>query len=209
MLFSKLKYSPNTVILRLASLRFFYIHVLKRSWSIAETPTALKRDKAQESWVNAAPQTMASLNRPAADVLRQLDGVGEGESQLHAATDVTGFGLVGHAKEMASGSGVSLRIDHQQIEYLPGAVEAANSSPAGLKNNREFAQDHVRFAPSHQKQRAARWRRSGSAVSRRASSGRSFPSSQRSLRLSNGAVQDASSPLSFARQRQQLRARCR
>ena len=38
MLFSKLKYSPNTVILRLASLRFFYIHVLKRNWSIAETP---------------------------------------------------------------------------------------------------------------------------------------------------------------------------
>ena len=38
MLFTKLKYSPNTVILRLASLRFFYIHVLKRSWSIAETP---------------------------------------------------------------------------------------------------------------------------------------------------------------------------
>jgi len=37
MLFSKLKHNPNTVILRLASLRFFYIHVLKRSWSIAET----------------------------------------------------------------------------------------------------------------------------------------------------------------------------
>ena len=38
MLFTKLKYSPNTVILRLASLRFFYIQVLKRNWSIAETP---------------------------------------------------------------------------------------------------------------------------------------------------------------------------
>lgn len=38
MLFSKLKYSPNIVILQLASLRFFYIHVLKRSWSVAETP---------------------------------------------------------------------------------------------------------------------------------------------------------------------------
>jgi integrase/recombinase XerD len=38
MLFTKLKYSPNTVILRLASLRFFFIHVLKRNWSIAETP---------------------------------------------------------------------------------------------------------------------------------------------------------------------------
>ena len=69
---------------------------------------------------------------------------------MHAATDVTGFGLVGHAKEMAGGSEVSLRIDHQQIEYLPGAVEAAHGKffSAGLKNNREFAQDHFRFAPS-------------------------------------------------------------
>jgi hypothetical protein len=38
MLFTKLKFSPNTVILRLAALRFFYIHVLKRGWSVAETP---------------------------------------------------------------------------------------------------------------------------------------------------------------------------
>lgn len=112
--------------------------------------TALKSDKAQESWVNAATQTMASLNRAPADVLLQLDGAGEGESRVHAATDVTGFGLVGHAKEMASGSGVSFRIDHQEIEYLPGAVEAARGKffSAGLKNNREFAQDYVSFGPS-------------------------------------------------------------
>ena len=38
MLFTRLRFSPNTVILRLAALRFFYIHVLKRNWSIAETP---------------------------------------------------------------------------------------------------------------------------------------------------------------------------
>lgn len=112
--------------------------------------TALKRDRAHESWVNAATQTMASLNRGAADVLRQLDGGTEGESPVHAATDVTGFGLIGHAKEMAGGSGVSLQIDHQQIGYLPGAIEAAQGKffSAGLKNNRDFAQDHVRFAPS-------------------------------------------------------------
>jgi selenide, water dikinase len=112
--------------------------------------TALKRNRAQESWVNVAMETMASLNRSAADVLRQFDGVGNGTSPVHAATDVTGFGLIGHAKEMASGSRVSLRIDHQEIEYLPGAVEAAHGKffSAGLKNNREFAQDHVRFAPS-------------------------------------------------------------
>jgi selenophosphate synthase len=86
----------------------------------------------------------------AADVLRQVDGVDGSVSPVHAATDVTGFGLIGHAKEMASGSGGSLRIHHQQIEYLPGAVEAAHGKffSAGLKNNREFAQDHVRFAPS-------------------------------------------------------------
>jgi len=86
----------------------------------------------------------------AADVLRGVDGLEGRLSPVHAATDVTGFGLVGHAKEMAGGSEVSLRIDHQQIEYLPGAVEAAHGKffSAGLKNNREFAQDHFRFAPS-------------------------------------------------------------
>src|SRR5260370_41514056 len=99
--------------------------VLTKALGSGVISTALKRDKAQESWVNAATQTMASLNRPAADVLRQVDGVEGRPSPVRAATDVTGFGLIGHAKEMASGSGVSLRIDHQQIEYLPGAVEAA------------------------------------------------------------------------------------
>jgi selenide, water dikinase len=124
--------------------------VLTKALGSGVISTALKRDRAEESWVNAATQTMASLNRPAADVLRQVDGVEGNLSPVHAATDVTGFGLIGHAKEMAGGSGVSLRIDHQKIEYLLGAVEAAHGMffSAGLKNNREFAQDHVRFAPS-------------------------------------------------------------
>lgn len=124
--------------------------VLTKALGSGVISTALKRDRAQDSWVDAATQTMASLNRSAADVLRQLDGMGEGESPVHAATDITGFRLIGHAKEMASGSGVSLRIDHQQIEYLPGAIEAAQAKffSAGLKNNRDFVRDHVRFAPS-------------------------------------------------------------
>jgi selenide, water dikinase len=124
--------------------------VLTKALGSGVISTALKRDGAQESWVIAATQTMASVNRLAADVLRQVDGVVGKLSPVHAATDVTGFGLIGHAKEMASGSGVSVRIDHQQIEYLPGAIEAARGMffSAGLKNNREFAQDHVLFAPS-------------------------------------------------------------
>jgi selenide, water dikinase len=124
--------------------------VLTKALGSGVISTALKRDRAQESWVIAATQTMANLNRPAADVLRQLDGLDGGPSAVHAATDVTGFGLIGHAREMASGSRVSLRIDHQEIEYLPGAVEASHGKffSAGLKNNREFAQVYVSFAPS-------------------------------------------------------------
>jgi selenide, water dikinase len=124
--------------------------VLTKALGSGVISTALKRNGAQESWVIAATQTMASLNRLAADVLRQVDGVEGKLSPVHAATDVTGFGLIGHAKEMASGSRVSLRIDHQEIEYLPGAIEAARGMffSAGLKNNREFAQDYVRFASS-------------------------------------------------------------
>ncbi len=73
---------------------------------------------------------------------------------LHAVTDVTGFGLLGHAREMALGDpergieSVSLEIDHSAIRYLPGAFEAAREGflPGGLKNNRDFVGDCVNFA---------------------------------------------------------------
>jgi selenide,water dikinase len=63
-------------------------------------------------------------------------------------TDVTGFGLLGHAKEMAAGSGVSLEIEHAAVEYLPGAVEAARDGhiAGGLVNNREWLGGCVEFA---------------------------------------------------------------
>ena len=112
--------------------------------------TALKHGSAEESWVRGATQTMARLNRQAADALRELDGLQEEKSSVHAATDVTGFGLLGHAREMAEGSAVSMRIDHRKIEYLPGARESAGRKffSGGLKNNREFLEGRVRFAPS-------------------------------------------------------------
>lgn len=111
--------------------------------------TALKHGSAEESWVRSATQTMARLNRQAADALREVDGLGEEKSPVHAATDVTGFGLIGHAREMASGSAVSMRIDHQKIEYLPGATESARRKffSGGLKNNRDFLEGCVHFAP--------------------------------------------------------------
>ena len=59
---------------------------------------------------------------------------------VHGCTDVTGFGLLGHAREMALGSGVTLEIDAAARALLPGAVEYARQGaiPGGLKNNREF-----------------------------------------------------------------------
>ena len=60
---------------------------------------------------------------------------------VHGCTDVTGFGLIGHAREMALASGVTLEIAVDQVRFLPGAVEYARQGalPGGLKNNREFA----------------------------------------------------------------------
>ena len=68
---------------------------------------------------------------------------------MHAATDVTGFGLLGHAREMAVGSKVSFAIDSAQIEFLPQARELAQKGflPGGLKRNLEFIGGCVEFAP--------------------------------------------------------------
>jgi selenide,water dikinase len=60
---------------------------------------------------------------------------------------VTGFAVLGHAREMAIGSSVSLKIDHTRIEYLTGATEAARGGffSGGMKNNREFVESCVEF----------------------------------------------------------------
>ena len=112
--------------------------------------TALKHGRAEESWVSAATSTMARLNRNASEALLEVDARDKGKSAIHAATDITGFGLIGHAREMAEGSAVSMRIDHREIEYLPGAIEGARQMffSGGLKNNREFLQGSVLFGSS-------------------------------------------------------------
>jgi selenide,water dikinase len=112
--------------------------------------TALKHGRAEAAWVSAATSTMARLNRNAGEALLEVDARDKGKSAIHAATDVTGFAVLGHAREMAEGSGVSIRIFHREIEYLPGALEGARQMffSGGLKNNREFLQGSVHFAAS-------------------------------------------------------------
>jgi selenide,water dikinase len=95
--------------------------------------TALKRGMAKAEHVDAAVESMTRLNRT--------------EAEAHGCTDITGFGLLGHAREMALASGVTLEIDAAALEFLPGALEysAAGARPGGLNNNREFASCAVRI----------------------------------------------------------------
>jgi selenide, water dikinase len=109
--------------------------------------TALKAGKASAEAVEAANASMTRLNREAAEVLRRFDESVTSNSPIHAVTDVTGFGLLGHAREMAIGSNVSFTILHASVPLLPGAREAAQAGflAGGLKSNREFVEGCVAF----------------------------------------------------------------
>jgi selenide,water dikinase len=103
--------------------------------------TALKRGEAHPVWVDAAIKSMLTLNRAACEAMLRFD--------VHGCTDVTGFGFLGHAREMAIASGVTLEIKAANIPQLPGALDAlrAGAISGGLNNNREFASCSVEAAP--------------------------------------------------------------
>ena len=118
--------------------------------------TALKKDRATPESLAAAVAAMTTLNRDAALALQELDEKGGCAKRIHAVTDVTGFSLLGHAREMALGDPahgiepVSFEIDHRAFAYFPGAVEAAREGhlSGGLKNNRAFVGDCAVFDAS-------------------------------------------------------------
>jgi selenide, water dikinase len=105
--------------------------------------TAIKRNQAHADWIDAATASMTTLNQNAVEVIHQ------GDFPVHAATDVTGFGLIGHAREMAKGAKVSLRIQASQIPVLRGALECIRAGfiPGGLTSNRDFAECAVGYVP--------------------------------------------------------------
>lgn len=118
--------------------------------------TALKKNGASRESVDAAVRAMCTLNSAATLALRDVEAEFPGETPVHAVTDVSGFSLLGHAREMALGDPragiepVSFVFDHRAFEYLPGALEAARSGhlSGGLKNNRAFVADCAEFLPT-------------------------------------------------------------
>ena len=103
--------------------------------------TAHKRDLVQENDLQAAIQSMMQLNRKASEALVQAG------TEVHAVTDITGFGLLGHAWEMASQSLTSMRFDFQALPLLPNAQHYAKLGciPGGAHRNEDFLAPHVRI----------------------------------------------------------------
>ena len=101
--------------------------------------TATKKGVASVESIKSASKSMKLLNKIAA---KDLDGY-----DVHAVTDVTGFGLLGHLKEICKASNVSATIDFSKLEFFPGAVELAESGiiPGGTKRNLDYIKDFVRF----------------------------------------------------------------
>src|SRR5579859_5654309 len=89
--------------------------------------TALKKNAASETAVRAAIESMSTLNRAASETALKFD--------VHAATDITGFGLLGHARGMAAASKVSLVIDHRNIDFLPDARSEEHTSELQSQSN--------------------------------------------------------------------------
>jgi selenide, water dikinase len=112
--------------------------------------TAIKKGKAEPAWIDAAVQSMTTLNKQAAELITGKNHNAHGFNsryEVHGMTDVTGFGLIGHARELALASNVSLQIFSEKIVALPGALDCIRAGyiPGGLNANRDFAECTVGY----------------------------------------------------------------
>jgi selenide, water dikinase len=130
--------------------------------------TAIKKGVARQEWIDAAVKSMTTLNKAAAEAIttgrvvteqsptsRKPRDVGHPAwtaetpvpTRVHSLTDITGFGLIGHAREMALASNVSLVLHSAKVPLLEGALDCVRAGhiPGGLKANREFAECVVEY----------------------------------------------------------------
>ena len=103
--------------------------------------TAIKFGRAPQPVIDAAVDQMKTLNKTAAEIITAFPG------GVHACTDITGFGLAGHASEMAAASNVTIRIDSTALPILDGVLELTSKNRSGgLNTNREHFGSGVEFA---------------------------------------------------------------
>ena len=111
--------------------------LLTKALGIGTITTAAKAELASPELLERAYRQMATLNKAARDIMQAFP--------VHACTDITGFGLLGHGCELAQGSGCSLHLQSTAIPVLEGAEELAAMGllPAGVYRNRAFSAAHV------------------------------------------------------------------
>lgn len=113
--------------------------ILTKPIGVGVITTALKQERAEASLVERAATVMCRLNRAAAETMLLHD--------VHACTDITGYGLLGHALQMARASAAQLRIEYQKVPHFPEALDlcAGGIRPGGLMSNRGAFSGGVRF----------------------------------------------------------------
>ena len=104
--------------------------------------TGIKKEQASAESISAAVDSMALLNKLAGSMLN--------EHSVHAATDVTGFGLLVHAAELCRNSNVAMQINYSDLKFLPGTKQLAQQDniPGGTKRNLSYASQFTHFAES-------------------------------------------------------------
>ena len=113
--------------------------ILTKALGTGIVGTAIKFGRASQDVIDHAVAQMRTLNKAAAEAIAKADGV-------HACTDITGFGLAGHASEMAAASHVTIEFDASALPIIPGvlAMTAQNKS-GGMKTNKEHFLPGIEF----------------------------------------------------------------
>jgi len=113
--------------------------VLTKPLGIGIITTGIKKGIAPESVEKEAVQWMSRLNMSASKIMMKLGA--------HSATDVTGFGLLGHARKMAEASGASFRIYADKIPVIPGTIELLEKGalPGGSRRNRVYIEESIKW----------------------------------------------------------------
>lgn len=113
--------------------------ILTKPLGIGVLTTALKENLVEAQTLNELTEIMKTLNRIPTEILKDLD------IPVHACTDVTGFGLIGHALEMSEGSDVSFVLDHMAIPIIEAAKPLAEMGiiPAGAYKNKSYSENKV------------------------------------------------------------------
>lgn len=116
--------------------------ILTKALGTGIVTTGLKRRQASAAHVRATVSSMVTLNKVAAEAMRGFP--------VHACSDVTGFGLLGHAFEMASGSDVTFVLEAKHLPLLPGAKRLAEQGTltGGCRRNRDYLKDKLAIDPS-------------------------------------------------------------